>query len=109
MAIDFPSTNLIPGTVHTAAGVSWKWDGTTWQASAVGGSNNNAVTNFTGLVDTPSSMSPGKWLKESGGSLVWTDAPAASAVGQYANTTTFPATNTNTATFAFAQDSGALY
>ena len=109
MAIDFPSTNLIPGTVHTAAGVSWKWDGTTWQASAVGGSNNNAVTNFTGLVDTPSSMSPGKWLKESGGSLVWTDAPAASGVGQYANTTAFPATNTNTATFAFAQDSGALY
>ena len=41
MAIDFPSTNLIPGTVHTAAGVSWKWDGTTWQASAVGGNNNN--------------------------------------------------------------------
>ena len=109
MAIDFPSTNLTPGQIHTAAGVSWKWDGTTWQASAVGGSNNNAVTSFTQLSDTPGSMSSGKWLKESGGSLVWTDAPAASAVGQYANTTTFPATNTNTATFAFAQDSGALY
>jgi hypothetical protein len=109
MAIDFPSTNLIPGTVHTAAGVSWKWDGTTWQASAVGGNNNNVVTNFTDLVDTPSSQSSGKWLVSQGGSLVWTNAPAASAVGQYANTTTFPATNTNTATFAFAQDSGALY
>ena len=109
MAIDFPSTNLIPGTVHTAAGVSWKWDGTTWQASAVGGSNNNAVTSFTQLSDTPGSMSSGKWLKESGGSLVWTNAPTSSAVGQYANTTSFPATNTNTATFAFAQDSGALY
>ena len=109
MAIDFPSTNLIPGTVHTAAGVSWKWDGTTWQASAVGGNNNNVVTNFTDLVDTPSSQSSGKWLVSQGGSLIWTNAPAASAVGQYANTTTFPATNTNTATFAFAQDSGALY
>ena len=109
MAIDFPSTNLIPGTVHTAAGVSWKWDGTTWQASAVGGNNNNVVTNFTDLVDTPSSQSSGKWLVSQGGSLVWTNAPAASAVGQYANTTSFPATNTNTATFAFAQDSGALY
>ncbi len=109
MAIDFPSTNLIPGTVHTAAGVSWKWDGTTWQASAVGGNNNNVVTNFTDLVDTPSSQSSGKWLVSQGGSLVWTNAPAASAVGQYANTTAFPATNTNTATFAFAQDSGALY
>ena len=109
MAIDFPSTNLIPGTVHTAAGVSWKWDGTTWQASAVGGNNNNVVTNFTDLVDTPSSQSSGKWLVSQGGSLIWTNAPAASAVGQYANTTAFPATNTNTATFAFAQDSGALY
>ena len=109
MAIDFPSTNLIPGTVHTAAGVSWKWDGTTWQASAVGGNNNNVVTNFTDLVDTPSSQSSGKWLVSQGGSLVWTNAPAASGVGQYANTTAFPATNTNTATFAFAQDSGALY
>jgi len=111
MAIDFPSTNLTPGTVHTAAGVSWKWDGTTWQASAVGGSNNNAVTNFTGLSDTPGTLSAGKWLKVNvgGTALVWTDAPAASAVGQYANITSFPATNTNTATFAFAQDSGALY
>ena len=54
-------------------------------------------------------MSSGKWLKESGGSLVWTNAPAASGVGQYPNTTSFPPTNTNTATFAFAQDSGALY
>jgi len=109
MAIDFPSTNLTPGQIHTAAGVSWKWDGTTWQASAVGGSNNNAVTSFTQLSDTPGSMSSGKWLKESGGSLVWTNAPAASGVGQYPNTTSFPPTNTNTATFAFAQDSGALY
>ena len=109
MAIDFPSTNLTPGQIHTAAGVSWKWDGTTWQASAVGGSNNNAVTSFTQLSDTPGSMSSGKWLKESGGRLVWTNAPTSSAVGQYANTTSFPATNTNTATFAFAQDSGALY
>ena len=109
MAIDFPSTNLIPGTVHTAAGVSWKWDGTTWQASAVGGNNNNVVTNFTDLVDTPSSQSSGKWLVSQGGSLVWTNAPTSSAVGQYSNTTTFPATNTHTATFAFAQDSGALY
>ena len=109
MAIDFPSTNLTPGTFHTAAGVSWKWDGTTWQASAVGGSNSNAVTLFTELTDTPSSQSSGKWLVSQGGSLVWTNAPASSAVGQYANTTAFPATNTNTATFAFAQDSGALY
>jgi len=109
MAIDFPSTNLTPGQIHTAAGVSWKWDGTTWQASAVGGNNNNVVTNFTDLVDTPSSQSSGKWLVSQGGSLVWTNAPTSSAVGQYANTTSFPATNTNTATFAFAQDSGALY
>ena len=109
MAIDFPSTNLTPGQIHTAAGVSWKWDGTTWQASAVGGNNNNVVTNFTDLVDTPSSMSSGKWLVSQGGSLVWTNAPAASGVGQYPNTTSFPPTNTNTATFAFAQDSGALY
>ena len=111
MAIDFPSTNLTPGQIHTAAGVSWKWDGTTWQASAVGGSNNNAVTNFTELSDTPGTLSAGKWLKVNvgGNALIWTDAPAASAVGQYSNTSTIPATHTNTATFSFAQDSGALY
>ena len=66
---------------------------------------------FTNLTDTPASLTAGKWLKVNvgGTALEQTNAPAASAVGQYANTTSFPATNTNTATFAFAQDSGALY
>ena len=40
MAIDFPSTNgqATDGTfTHTASGITWEWDGTTWKARGVTG------------------------------------------------------------------------
>ena len=33
MAITFPS-NPSPGATHTAAGITWEWDGTSWVSLA---------------------------------------------------------------------------
>ena len=41
MAIDFPATTgqATDGSfAHTASGVTWAWDGTTWKAQGVTGS-----------------------------------------------------------------------
>ena len=46
------------------------------------------ATNFTGLGDTPGSLSAGKWLKVNTGgtALEWTDAPSGSDTNDYLNT-----------------------
>ena len=109
MAIDFPSTNLTPGQVHTAAGVSWKWDGTTWQASAVG-ANTGGVTNFTALLDTPNNYTGAtdKWVKVNGlaNGLEFVNAPSDVV---YANVSSFPGAATHKSHLAYDDSNGVLY
>ena len=109
MAIDFPSTNLTPGQVHTAAGVSWKWDGTTWQASAVG-ANTGGVTNFTALLDTPNNYTGAtdKWVKVNGlaNGLEFVNAPTDVV---YANVSSFPGAATRKSHLAYDDSNGVLY
>mgnify|MGYP001349359698 CR=1 FL=1 len=56
----------------------------TFKPSAGGG----GATNFTGLNDTPGSLTAGKWLKVNvgGTALEWTDAPTGSDTNDYLNT-----------------------
>ena len=52
MAIDFPSTTgqATDGSyVHTASGITWAWDGTTWKAQGVTGSYVLPTASATGL------------------------------------------------------------
>jgi len=107
MALNFPNTPELEDT-YAVGSVTWRWDGTTWQSSQQGGTNNVNATTFLALTDTPNTFETGKWLKEDSGALVWTDAPEF-AVTQFNNVTSFPATDVNQAKFAYAIDSGALY
>ena len=107
MALNFPNTPALEDT-YAVGSVTWRWDGTTWQSSQQGGTNNVNATTFLALTDTPNTFETGKWLKEDSGALVWTDAPEF-AVTKFTNVTSFPATDVNQAKFAYAIDSGALY
>ena len=107
MALNFPNTPELEDT-YAVGSVTWRWDGTTWQSSQQGGTNNVNATTFLALTDTPNTFETGKWLKEDSGELIWTDAPEF-AVTQFTNVTSFPATDVNQAKFAYAIDSGALY
>ena len=107
MALNFPNTPELEDT-YAVGSVTWRWDGTTWQSSQQGGTNNINATTFLALTDTPNTFETGKWLKEDSGELIWTDAPEF-AVTQFNNVTSFPATDVNQAKFAYAIDSGALY
>ena len=57
----------------------------TFKPSAGGG---GGATNFTGLGDTPSSLTAGKWLKVNTGgtALEWTDAPSGNDTNDYLDT-----------------------
>ena len=52
MAIDFPATTgqATDGSyAHTASGITWAWDGTTWKAQGVTGSYVLPTASATGL------------------------------------------------------------
>lgn len=110
MAINFPSTNLTQGTIHTDAGVSWKWDGTTWQASAPGSNNAGGQSEFIGLTDTPNNFTGAadKWLKVNVGAtaLEFTNSPTDVVYGAIAN---FPAAATHKSELAYSDADTALY
>ena len=104
MAINFPDSPSLNDT-HTASDGTWKWDGTTWKGVAgtlptasstvLGGIKigsrltissgvleadvQGGTTVFTGLTDTPSSLTAGKWLKVNAGgtAIEETDPPSA--------------------------------
>ena len=65
------------------------------------------ATNFTGLGDTPGSLSAGKWLKVNTGgtALEWTDAPSGSDTNDYLNTASLSG-NTLTLTRTGSQSLG---
>jgi len=71
MAIDFPASPSTNDT-HTHNGLTWTFDGTVWNLSTT---VQNGATTFTGLTDTPSTYTAGKWIKvnSSGNALEWTD------------------------------------
>ncbi len=80
-AINFPA-NPNTGNTHSEAGKTWKWDGTSWILQSTTSSGGGSTT-FTGLTDTPNSLTAGKWLKvNSGGTaLEWTDEPSGGGGG----------------------------
>ena len=52
MAIDFPSTagQATDGTfTHTAAGITWEWDGTTWKARGTSSAYTLPIASSTAL------------------------------------------------------------
>ena len=63
----------------------------TFKPSAGGG---GGATNFTGLGDTPSTLTAGKWLKVNTGgtALEWTDAPSGNDTNDYLNTASLSGT-----------------
>ena len=50
MAITFPS-NPSPGTTHTAAGITWEWDGTSWVSLAPSGGGGGGASALGDLAD----------------------------------------------------------
>ena len=50
MAITFPS-NPSPGTTHTAAGITWEWDGTSWVSLAPSGGGGGGASALGDLTD----------------------------------------------------------
>ena len=50
MAITFPS-NPSPGTTHTAAGITWEWDGTSWVSLAPTGGGGGGASALGDLTD----------------------------------------------------------
>ena len=50
MAITFPS-NPSSGDTHTAAGITWEWDGTSWVSLAPSGGGGGGATTLGGLSD----------------------------------------------------------
>ena len=50
-----------------------------WVEANGGGGSGSGSTTFTGLTDTPNTHDNDKWLKSSGGNLVWADAPIATS------------------------------
>ena len=65
MAIAFPS-NPSPGTTHTAAGITWEWDGTSWVSLSPSGGGGGATT-LGGLSDvTLSSLTTDQVIRYDG-------------------------------------------
>ena len=50
MAIAFPSNPSV-GATHTAAGITWEWDGTSWVSLAPSGGGGGGSTTLGGLTD----------------------------------------------------------
>ena len=50
MAITFPS-NPSPGATHTAAGITWEWDGTSWVSLAPSGGGGGGACGLGDLTD----------------------------------------------------------
>ena len=66
MAITFPS-NPSPGTTHTAAGITWEWDGTSWVSLAPSGGGGGGSTTLGGLTDvTLSSLTTDQVIRYDG-------------------------------------------
>ena len=68
MAIIFPS-NPSPGTTHTAAGITWEWDGTSWVSLAPsgGGGGGGGATSLGQLTDvTLSSLTTDQVIRYDG-------------------------------------------
>ena len=72
-----------------------KHNGTSW-VIADDSTGGGGSSNFTGLADTPSSLTAGKWLKVNAGgtALEWTDAPSATETDTLATVTARGATTT---------------
>ena len=109
MAINFPTSPSTNDTHTTSGGTTYLWDGTSWKAqgttsqytlptassTVLGGIKigsrltissgvleadvQGGTTVFTGLTDTPSSLTAGKWLKVNAGgtAIEETDPPSA--------------------------------
>ena len=122
MAINFPNSPIVD-TVHTAAGVSWKWDGTTWQASAVGGSSGGGGATVTVSDSAPTNAVLGDlwWTSDEGqlkvyyndtNSFQWVDA---STVQQgnvsylYSSVASFPGPSVSESELAYDDSDGSLY
>ena len=67
MAITFPS-NPSPGTTHTAAGITWEWDGTSWVSLApTGGGGGGGASALGDLTDvTLSSLTTDQVIRYDG-------------------------------------------
>ena len=66
MAIAFPS-NPSPGTTHTAAGITWEWDGTSWVSLSPSGGGGGGATTLGGLSDvTLSSLTTDQVIRYDG-------------------------------------------
>lgn len=67
MAISFPS-NPSPGTTHTAAGITWEWDGTSWVSLApTGGGGGGGASALGDLTDvTLSSLTTDQVIRYDG-------------------------------------------
>ena len=66
MAIAFPS-NPSPGTTHTAAGITWEWDGTSWVSLAPTGGGGGGASALGDLTDvTLSSLTTDQVIRYDG-------------------------------------------
>ena len=66
MAITFPS-NPSPGTTHTAAGITWEWDGTSWVSLAPTGGGGGGASALGDLTDvTLSSLTTDQVIRYDG-------------------------------------------
>ena len=66
MAISFPS-NPSPGTTHTAAGITWEWDGTSWVSLAPTGGGGGGASALGDLTDvTLSSLTTDQVIRYDG-------------------------------------------
>ena len=111
MAINFPTSPSTNDTHTTSGGTTYLWDGTSWKAqgttsqytlptassTVLGGIKigsrltissgvleadvQGGTTVFTGLTDTPSSLTAGKWLKVNAGGTALEEADPPSAQG----------------------------
>ena len=66
MAIAFPSNPSV-GATHTAAGITWEWDGTSWVSLAPSGGGGGGSTTLGGLTDvTLSSLTTDQVIRYDG-------------------------------------------
>ena len=79
MAINFPNSPSSSDS-HTENGLTWIYDGTTWNLQTT---IQSGATTFTGLTDTPSTYTADKFIKvNSGGTVLeFTDAPSSTNLG----------------------------
>ena len=65
-------------TTGAVNGKILKYNGTSWEIADDSTGGGGGSSNFTGLADTPSSLTADKWLKVNAGgtALEWTDAPS---------------------------------